>query len=60
MAALTASRYNPALRPFYQRLLVRGVSKKAALIAVIRKLLGILNAIVRDHTPWRPPCPVKT
>ena len=58
MAALTASRYNPALRPFYQRLLARGASKKAALVAVIRKLLGILNAIVRDRTPWRPPCPV--
>jgi transposase len=60
MAALTASRYHPMLRPFYQRLLARGVSKKAALVAVIRKLLGILNAIVRDRTPWRPPCPVKT
>jgi len=60
MAALTASRYNPVLRPFYQRLLARGTAKKAALVAVIRKLLGILNAIVRDRTPWRPPCPVKT
>jgi transposase len=58
MAAVSASRWNPALRPFYQRLLERGAPKKKALIAVARKLLVILNAIVRDRTPWRPPCPV--
>ncbi len=58
MAAVSASRWNPALRPFYQRLIERGAPKKKALIAVARKLLVILNAIVRDRTPWRPPCPV--
>lgn len=57
MAAVSASRWNPALRPFYERLLQRGAPRKKALIAVARKLLVILNAIVRDRAPWRPPCP---
>lgn len=55
MAAVSASRWNPALKTFYQRLLKRGTARKKALIAVARKLLVILNAIVRDRTPWRPP-----
>ena len=59
MAAVSASRWNPALRPFYQRLLQRGAAKKKALIAVARKLLAILNAIVRDGKPWRAPCPAE-
>jgi transposase len=57
MAALSAAHWNPTLRAFYQRLLQRGAPKKKALIAVARKLLVILNAIVRDRTPWREPCP---
>jgi transposase len=57
MATLSAVRCNPALRDYYQRLLARGVKQKAALIAVLRKMLTILNAMVRDNTPWRPPCP---
>jgi len=57
MAALSAAHWNPILRVFYQRLLQRGAAKKKALIAVARKLLVILNAIVRDRTPWREPCP---
>lgn len=57
MAAVSASRWNPRLRPFYERLLKRGAPKKKALIAVARKLLVMLNAMVRDRTPWRPPCP---
>ena len=57
MATLSAVRCNPALRAYYQRLLGRGVDPKAALIAVLRKMLTILNAMVRDNTPWRPPCP---
>jgi len=56
MAALSAVRCNPALRDYYQRLLARGVKQKAALIAVLRKMLTILNAMVRDNTPWRSPC----
>ena len=54
MAALVASRHNPILRRFYQRLLEAGKPKKLALTAVMRKLLTILNAIVRDQTPWQP------
>ena len=57
MAALSAAHWNPTLRVFYQRLLQRGAPKKKALIAVARKLLVILNAMVRDRSPWRPPCP---
>ena len=53
MAALVASRHNPVLRRFYQRLLKAGKPKKVALTAVMRKLLTILNAMVRDRTPWQ-------
>jgi transposase len=53
MAALVASRCNDVLRPFYQRLLQAGKAKKLALVAVMRKLLTILNAMVRDKTTWQ-------
>ena len=53
MAALVASRHNPVLSRFYHRLLEAGKPKKVALTAVMRKLLTILNAIVRDRTPWQ-------
>ncbi|MDZ7627809.1 MAG: IS110 family transposase [Parvularculaceae bacterium] len=53
MAAVTASRCNGALKAFYQRLLDDGKSKKLALIAVARKLLTILNAIIRDKKTWQ-------
>ena len=53
MAALSASRFNSALCVFHQRLLADRKSKKLALIAVARKLLTILNAILRDKTPWQ-------
>lgn len=53
MAALTASRYNPVLKAFYQRLLAAGKPKMVALIAVARKLLTILNAMLRDKKPWQ-------
>jgi len=52
MAALVAVRFNAPLRSFYQRLLGHGKAKKVALIAVARRLLGILNALVRHGTPW--------
>lgn len=48
MAALVGSRHNPALREMYQRLLAAGKPKKLALTACMRKLLTVLNAIVRD------------
>ena len=52
MATLTASRYNPVIRTFYQRLLAAGKTKKVALVACMRKLLTILNAMARDGTQW--------
>jgi transposase len=55
MAALVATRYNPVLRAFYQRLLAAGKAKKVALTACMHKLLLILNAIVHARTPWRQP-----
>lgn len=48
MAVLSASRYNPRIRDFYQRLVAEGKAKKVVLIACARKLLTILNAMVRD------------
>lgn len=55
MGAVTASRHNPALKAFRDRLIANGKAKKAALVAVARKLLTILNAIIRDKTPWAEP-----
>ncbi len=53
MAALVASQHNPTLAAFYQRLLQAGKPKKLALTAVMRKLITILNAILRDNSPWK-------
>jgi transposase len=53
MAALVASRHNPVLAAFYQHLLRAGKAKKLALTAVMRKLLTILNAMVRDNRRWQ-------
>ena len=52
VAAMVAGRHNPVLRAFRQQLLDRGKAKKTAIIAVARKLLTILNAIIRDQKPW--------
>jgi transposase len=52
MASLAAIRFNPVIRENYQRLVARGKPKKVAIIACLRQLLKILNAIVRDATPW--------
>jgi len=52
---LIASRFNPAIREFYERLVAAGKPKKVALVACMRKLLVILNALMRERTPWR--CP---
>jgi len=54
MAALSTSRFNPILRPFYERMLQRGKEKKVALTACMRKLLTFLNAILRDQKRWNP------
>lgn len=53
MAALVASRHNPVIHDFYQRLLARGKLKQVALVACMRKLLVILNAMIRDGTTWQ-------
>jgi transposase len=55
MAALVATRHNPVIRDFYQRLLAKGKLKPVALVACIRKLLVILNAMLRDNQPWQSP-----
>ena len=53
MRALVASRHNPAIRDFYQRLLAAGKPKKVALVASMRKLLVTLNAMLKQGYPWR-------
>ena len=55
MGALVATRYNPHIKGFYERLVAAGKPKKVALVACMRKLLVILNALLRDRTPWRYP-----
>lgn len=54
MAALTASRRNPVIRDFYKRLRAAGKAPNVALVACMRKLLVILNAMIRHRVPWRP------
>jgi transposase len=53
IAAMVAGRYNPVLKAFRDRLVADGKPKIVALIAVARKLLTILNAILRDNKPWQ-------
>jgi transposase len=53
MGALTGARHNPVLKAFRDQLLARGKPKLVAIIAVARKLLTILNAILRDNRPWQ-------
>ena len=52
MATLSASRFNPVIRTFYQRLIEAGKAKKVALTACMRKLLTILNSMVKNGTDW--------
>jgi transposase len=53
MGALVATRHNPIIGEFYERLLAAGKPKKVALVACMRKLLVILDAMIRNRTPWR-------
>lgn len=55
MATLTATRYNPVIKEFYQRLVKAGKKKKVALVACMRKLLTILNAMINQQKRWREP-----
>jgi transposase len=57
MATLVATRHNPVIRVRYQRLLAAGKPKKLALVACMRTLLVILNAMLKHHTPWHHPFP---
>jgi len=54
MGALVATRHNPVSKAFYERLLAAGKAKKVALTACMHKLLTMMNAMVRDLTPWQP------
>jgi transposase len=54
MAALSACRFNPVIRTFYDHLIQAGKLKKVALVACMRKLLTILNAMLRSGKPWQP------
>jgi transposase len=53
MAALNGARFNPVLKRMYDRLIVAGKPPKVALVALARKLLIILNAMVRDRVEWK-------
>jgi transposase len=52
MAALTACRYNPALKTFHERLAAAGKKAKVAIVAVMRKIIITLNAMIRDNVAW--------
>ena len=52
MAVLSAIQYNPVIREFYQRLMAQGKHAKVALTACMRKMITILNAMVRDNRTW--------
>jgi len=54
MGTLVATRFNPVIHAFYHRLCAAGKAKKVALTACMRKLLIILNAMLKHRTPWRP------
>jgi transposase len=53
MSALSAIRYNPVIKPQYAQLVKRGKEKKVAITACVRKMLTILNAMMRDQLPFR-------
>jgi transposase len=55
MATFAATRWNPVIKPFYQRLMAKGKPHNVALIACMRKLLVIINAMIRDNQTWIDP-----
>jgi transposase len=59
MATLVATQCNPTVKRFYQHLVIKGKPKKVALVACMRKLLTILNEMVRRDELWREPCPAQ-
>lgn len=56
MSALVGTRFNPVLKAFYQRLCAAGKAKKVAITACMHKLLTILNAMIKNKTPWKEFC----
>jgi transposase len=54
MAAMSAVRYNPVIKEFYDRLLAKGKLKKVAMVACMHKMLTIMNAIIKSGIPWNP------
>ena len=58
MAALVSTRHNPVIKHFYQRLCAAGKAKKVALTACMRKLLTILNAMMKSHLAWNAPATI--
>lgn len=57
MATIAATRFNPVIKAMYSRLVNSGKLKKVAIVACMRKLLTILNAMLRDQTSWQPGLP---
>ena len=53
LAELSATRYDPTIKAFYQRLLQAGKAKKVALTACMHKLLTIINAVIKSGIPWQ-------
>ena len=52
MATLSATRYNPAIKKFYERLMSKGKVHKVAMVACMRKLLTVMNAMLKNNEPW--------
>ena len=57
MATIAATRFNPIIKAMYERLLKNGKQKKVAIVACMRKLLTILNAMIRTYSSWQPVFP---
>jgi transposase len=55
MAALSAIRYNPTIKSFYERLIEKGKPLKVAITACMREMISIMNVMVKDQTMWRYP-----
>lgn len=59
LSVWSAAKWNPVIRPFHERLRTKGKPPKVAQVACMRKLLTILNAMVRDDRPWDPSIPLE-
>jgi transposase len=57
MAALSAARYNPALKTLHNRLAATNKKSKVVIVAVMRKMITTLNAMLRDNVAWQPKSP---